>query len=281
MNPPNPGLPEETGVGRVALRVTDLDRIAEFYETVIGLESAESDGERVVLGAGGEPLVVLIEDPDAGARPAAAAGLFHAAFRVPDRTALGEALARVETHWQLDGASDHRVSEALYLTDPEDNGIEVYCDRPRAEWPTTDEGRVEMATRPLALEPLREAARGVTTIPNETDIGHVHLEITSIAETRAFYVDALGMSVRQTYGDEGLFVAAGEYHHHIGANVWNGRSAPASGRGLAWFELVVPGDGWRSARDGLVDAGYDVAELDEGVEAIDPDGIRVRLRSRD
>lgn len=276
-----PGLPAETRVGRVALRVTDPDPMAEFYETVVGLERSERTDERVVLGAGGEPLVELHADPDAGERPPEAAGLFHAAFRVPDRVALADALARVEEHWQLDGASDHRVSEALYLADPEGNGIEVYRDRPRAEWPTTGDGRVGMETLPLELAGLRERVGGESTVPDGTDVGHVHLEVTSIAAARAFYVDALGMNVRQTYGDEGLFVAAGDYHHHVGANVWNGRTAPASGRGLAWFELVVPDDGFPPARDRLVDAGYDVAALDDGVEVTDPDGIHMRMRAAD
>jgi catechol 2,3-dioxygenase len=256
----------------VALRVADLDRMVAFYERVVGLDPQARDADRAVLGAGGDPLLVLLAAPGTPARDPAAAGLFHTAFRVPSRAALGDALDRVGTAWRLDGASDHRVSEALYLRDPEGNGIELYRDRPRTDWPTTDDGRVGMDTLSLALDPLREAAAGADRCPPGTDIGHVHLEVASLATARAWYVDGLGLGVRQSM-PAALFLADGDYHHHVGLNTWNGRSKPAGGRGLAWFELRL--DESTEAVRGRLDA---VTGTEGGFDATDPDGIEVRVR---
>ncbi|GAB6861855.1 VOC family protein [Haloplanus litoreus] len=260
------------GIGRVALRVADLDRMVEFYERAVGLERRAQNDERAVLGAGDGPLLVLLAAPDTPARDPAAAGLFHTAFRVPSRAALGDALDRVETAWRLDGASDHHVSEALYLSDPEGNGIELYRDRPQADWPTTADGRVEMDTLPLALDPLREAAAGTDRCPPGTDIGHVHLEVSSLAAARAWYVDGLGLDIRQSM-PAALFLADGDYHHHVGLNTWNGRSAPTGGRGLAWFELFLA-ESTAAVRERL-GGGTTAAR---GVDATDPDGVEVRVR---
>jgi len=256
----------------VALGVTDLHRMVEFYERVVGLELQGRETDRAVLGAGSDPVLVLLAAPDAPARDPAAAGLFHTAFRVPSRAALGDALDRVETAWRLDGASDHGVSEALYLSDPEDNGIELYRDRPRVGWPTTADGRVEMDTRPLALDPLREAATGADRCPPGTEIGHVHLEVSSLAAARTWYVDGLGLDVRQSM-PAALFLADGDYHHHVGLNTWKGRSAPTSGRGLAWFELFLE-ESTEAVRTRL-DEGTTAAT---GFDTTDPDGIGVRVR---
>jgi len=136
-----------------------------------------------------------------------------------------------------------------------------------------------MATEPLDTTGVRQAGTGSDAVPTGTDVGHVHLEVTALDEARAFYADALGMRVRTTY-DGALFLAAGEYHHHVGANVWNGRSAPASGRGLEWFELRLPTDEAVAAtRERLDRAGYAVDVTDPGTRVTDPDGIELRLRS--
>jgi catechol 2,3-dioxygenase len=267
-------------VGRVALTVTDIAAVADFYESVVGLDVLTERDDRVVLGAGDRPLLVLESDPEAPERPREAAGLFHTAVRVPDRAALADALARIESEWTLAGASDHRVSEALYLWDPEDNGVELYCDRPREERPTAD-GRVQMDTLPLDRDALAEAASGADGVPVDTDLGHVHLEVTSLDDARSFYVDALGLGVRQEHNGA-LFVAAGDYHHHVGLNTWNGRSDPASGRGLAWVELTVSDDDALAAtRERLVGAGVAVADTDDGIAVSDPDGIGVRVVASD
>ena len=272
-------LPPGTAVGRTALVVNDLETAVGFYRDVVGLAVRDRRAERATLGAGGDPLLVLGEDPEAPARPASSAGLFHTAFRVPSRAALGDALCRIRERWELDGASDHRVSEALYLDDPEGNGVEVYRDRPRPEWPTDADGGVEMDTLPLDLDALADDAAGEPAVPSGTDVGHVHLEVPDLSAARRFYVGTLGTNVRQEWGPSALFVAAGDYHHHVGLNTWNRRSEPRAGRGLDWFELGLPdGGSLEATRDRLADAGVEPVPIDGGFEVRDPDGIPIRLR---
>ncbi len=275
----------ETSIGRVALRVTDLDRTSRFYETVIGLERQRESDETVVLGSGGRPLLELVGDPDAPPRTRAETGLFHTAFLVPSRRALADALVRTEENWELDGASDHRVSEALYLTDPEGNGVEVYRDRPREGWPSDEDGHVQMETLPLDIDELRtkstETADGEVpeTIPSKMVIGHVHLEVSSIPVARELYAGLLGLGVRQAFGPSALFLAVDDYHHHVGVNTWNGRTEPATGRGLAWFELIVPDqDALEAIRGRCFERGIATTPTEHGVEISDTDGITVRFR---
>ncbi|MFC6757532.1 MULTISPECIES: VOC family protein [Haloarcula] len=273
-------LPAATGVGRVALTVGDLGKVAEFYESVVGLMVHERAGERAILGDSETALLELRADRSAPERPRSAAGLFHTAFRVPSRAGLGDALERLDARWQLSGASDHLVSEALYCRDPEGNGVEIYRDRPRSVWEETPDGEVRMATEPLDATGVREAANGSDAVPAGTDVGHVHLEVTDLDAARAFYADALGMTVRTTY-DGACFLAAGAYHHHVGVNVWNGRSTPAGGRGLDWYELRLPTDAAiTEARERLDRAGYALEVTADGVRVTDPDGIALRLTSR-
>jgi catechol 2,3-dioxygenase len=274
-------LPATSHVGRVALRVTDLDRMVEFYRNVVGLAVQHRGAERATLG-GDEPLLELHADPDAPERGRNETGLFHTAFRVPSRAVLGDALGRIRDRWRLDGASDHLVSEALYLSDPENNGVEVYRDRPQEEWPTNPDGTVGMDTRRLDVDAVGDLGSGETTVPDGTTVGHVHLEVSSLSDAQAFYVDALGMNLRQRFGESALFVAAGDYHHHVGLNVWNGRTEPASGRGLEWFELVVPGrDVIDAVKERLSDREVDFSETDGEIEASDPDGIELHVRVED
>jgi len=272
-------LPPETEVGRVALTVGEMSEVAEFYESVVGLAVHDRGSERTVLGDGETPLLELHEETTASERPRSAAGLFHTAFRLPTRGALGDALSRIETSWQLSGTADHLVSEALYCQDPDGNGVEIYRDRPRSAWETTAQGGVRMATDPLDGAGLRGAADGGSGVPVGTGVGHVHLEVTDLEAARAFYVDGLGMSVRTSF-EGALFLAAGDYHHHVGVNVWNGRSTPTSGRGLAWFELVLPDDeSVETVVERLADGGYSVESTSAGATVADPDGITLRVRA--
>lgn len=271
-------LPKGTRIGRTALRVADLDELSEFYQEVVGLEVLRTTDTTSVLGADGTPLLVLEESEHTVGRHRSSAGLFHNAFRVPSRGALGDALARIRNHWHLGGASDHWVSEALYLTDPEGNGIEIYRDYPSDQWPSAADGSVRISTEPLDLTPLEAAATGDSTVPPGTDVGHVHLEVTSLEEFRDCYVDSLGFEI-QTSLPSASFVSAGGYHHHIGANTWHHRTAPNDGRGLAWFELVVPGTGTLDAvRERFEARDIPVTERNDGIEVTDPDGITLRLQ---
>ena len=272
-------LPDATRIGRVGLAVDELARASRFYRRIVGLEPGQRTDGRATFGAGERTLLELRAAPDEPPRPDDAAGLFHVAYRVPSRAALAGALERIRNYWWLAGASDHLVSEALYLDDPGDNGVELYRDRPREEWENTPDGGVLIDSLPLDLDDLTAEPQTTSddTVPPETDVGHVHLEVTDLDRARAFYVDALGFE--KTFRTRGaLFAAAGNYHHHLGLNTWHGRSEPASGRGLDWFELVLPTrDALEEALDRLEDAGYAPERTDGGGSVEDPDGIEVRL----
>jgi catechol 2,3-dioxygenase len=282
-------IPPDTSVGRVRVRVADLDALASFYERVVGLRSVERDGGIARLGPdGGEPLVELVAAPDAPRAPSFSTGLFHLAILVPDRVELARSLARVAgAGWRLTGASDHLVSEALYLQDAEGNGIEIYTDRPREQW-GHDRGEIRMATLPLdlenVLEELESSERQANGMPAATTIGHVHLRVADIPASEGFYNGSLGLDVMVRSYPGALFLAAGGYHHHLGVNTWQSQDAPPppeGALGLDRYELVLPDASSRdAAADRLADSG-DPVRLDEGVLATDPSGNRVLLTARD
>lgn len=278
-------LPDATRIGRVRLRVADVERALGFYRDVLGLRVAGSEGGVVSLAAGeGEPpLVELHERP--GVRPAGrrgAIGLYHLAVLVPSRAELGRVLARIrESGWGPLGASDHLVSEALYTTDADGNGVEIYADRPRSAWQMNGP-ELSMTTVPLDLAALlRDAAPPRDGIAPGTVIGHVHLHVESLEATDAFYRGALGMDLRVWSYPGALFFAAGGYHHHLGANTWAGPGAPRAGEedaGLIDWELVVPTRADADAAAASVRAGgHDVAEVEGGWRAADPSGIALRI----
>ena len=239
----------DTVVGPVALTVSDLARSRQFYERAIGLRASDRDDGTVALsGDDGHTLVQLRGDSSAPALDRRATGLFHLAILLPTRLDLAFALARLaEARWPLDGASDHLVSEALYLSDPDGNGIEIYRDRPRDQW-RRREGQLEMATLPLDLDgllgELSQSAELQRSAPAGTTIGHVHLQVSNIPEAEAFYHGVLGFDVMVRGYPGALFVSAGGYHHHIGLNTWHSRGSapPAAGSvGLRHFDVSLPG----------------------------------------
>jgi catechol 2,3-dioxygenase len=278
-------IPPETHIGKIRLRVADIDDLTTFYERVVGLRAIERDGELVRLGPeGGEPVIELVSAPDAPRAPGFSTGLFHLAILMPDRVELACALRRVASAgWRLTGASDHLVSEALYLQDPEGNGIEIYRDRPREQW-NRDNGELRMATLPLDLDGVlseggsgEEAANGM---PAGTTMGHVHLQVADIPAAEGFYNGALGLDVMVRSYPGALFLSAGGYHHHVGLNTWQSQGAPPppeGALGLDRYELVLPSEAaLDAAADGLADRG-DPVRLEEGVLATDPSGNRVLL----
>ncbi len=274
----DPIIPETARIGRTALVVSDLDTMVEFYRDVVGLGILNENGSRTVLGAGNVPLLVLTFDPDAPPRRREQTGLFHTAFRVPSRTALGAALARIESNWTLSGSADHHVSEALYVDDPEGNGVEIYRDLPEERWPRNEDGTIGIGTVPLDLDPIAAASNDATSVPDGTIVGHVHIEVSSLEATRELYVETLGLDV-MTALDSAIFLAAGRYHHHLGANTWNHRTEPPGGRGLAWFEFVVPDEGTiEKLGRRLTASDLSVDWFDGFVSITDPDGIEVRFR---
>lgn len=240
----NGRLAPETGMGRVHLKVADLDRSLDFYGGALGFGTLRRAGAEAVLGAGGEELLVLSEHPGAARRPKGTTGLYHYAVLLPDRASLSHALRRLlGAGWRLWGASDHLVSEALYLDDPDGNGIEIYRDRPRSEW-RWDGDTVRMDTIPLDLDALLSATGSYPeTMPSGTGIGHVHLHVGNIERAEGFYVDTLGFDVTTLWRGAALFVSAGGYHHHLGLNTWaglNAPQAPSGSAGLDRFEVLVP-----------------------------------------
>ncbi|SDM44323.1 catechol 2,3-dioxygenase [Halogranum gelatinilyticum] len=278
----SPAVPDTARIGRTALTVSDLDETVAFYRDVVGLTVQTHDDDAATLGVDGTPLLVLRRDAEAAPRDRDGAGLFHNAFLFPSRAALGAALDRVREHWRLSGASDHYVSEALYTSDPEGNGVELYWDKPREEWPRNDDGTADIGTIPLDIGEVAAASDGSASAPAGTTVGHVHLETTSLDAARDFYTETLGFGV-QTELPSALFLAAGDYHHHLGLNVWNGRSKPVGGRGLAWFEVIVPDDETlATTRRRLAEAGAEVTDrgdAEDGFELADPDGITIRFRA--
>ena len=280
-------LPPDTTVGPVELTVSDLERSRSFYERAVGLRVREHAGARMSLGTDGTELLILVEEP--GARPAVGhTGLFHFALLVPDRPSLARWLAHAgRDRVPLTGLSDHFVSEALYLSDPDGHGIEIYADRPRQVW----EGQVEAGLTSLPLDvdallavledPALEPFEG---LPAGTAMGHHHLRVATIPETIEFYRDLLGFELMATFGSQAAFLAAGGYHHHIGANSWESSGAPPPPPGTAALRratIVIPDAGERDLVAGRVaDAGQEPESGPEGVTVRDPSGNRLLLAVR-
>ena len=244
----------ETLLGPVNLTVSDLERANRFYGDIIGLRLLQQSENRAWLGADeATPLVVLTEQPDARPKPPHTTGLYHLAILTPSRLDLARSLRRLmEMDYPLQGASDHLVSEALYLDDPDGNGLEIYADRPRRSWRTHD-GQLQMATVPLNMNDLlRESEqdkRSWSGLPAQTRIGHVHLHVADLDQAEAFYCDVLGFDLAARYGPSASFVSAGGYHHHIGMNTWAGAGAPQpppGAVGLRTFTICLPNSQARS-----------------------------------
>ena len=272
-------------VGTVTLRASDPGLQRDFYEAGIGLSSRTESGTEVELsGAGERPLIRLDPSEAAGAEPVRVphTGLFHTAFRYPDRAALATAVANTaKLAREFQGASDHGVSEAVYFADPEGNGIELYRDRPYEEWPDSQPGQVAMYTAPLDLPALLEEADPTPTVP---DIGHIHLMTADAGRALEFWRDSVGLDERQRFGPSAVFLAEGLYHHHLGANSWHSAGAgPAPGDrpGLESFELLLrSADAVDAAAVGLERGGTPVARHGAAAEFRDPDGNRVCILSR-
>ncbi len=244
-------LPAETHIGHVHLRVSDLERANAFYVDLLGFREVRRRENTSYLSATGQPPyhILLTEQPGAQPKPRRTTGLYHVAIRLPNRRELARVFQRLLEHqWRFHGFSDHKVSEALYLSDPDGNGLELYCDRPREQWPWQD-GQLAMSTDPLDIENLlQEVANDAgpwAGIHPQTDIGHVHLHVADLAETEAFYHGILGLDVTQRNYPGALFFSAGGYHHHLGTNIWAGAGAPPpppNAVGLQHFAFVLPTD---------------------------------------
>ena len=267
----------------LTLRVADLARVQAFYQDVLGFGRLPADPGSARLAPPGASLAVLVLQaaPDAPPRPRGAAGLFHVALLYPDRAALARALQRVLELGVPIGSADHGVSEAIYLSDPEGNGIELYADRPQTAWPPpTSDGQITMFTEALDMPALLGLARTPgPLLPAEARIGHIHLSVADLAHADRFYGDALGFTVTQRSYPGALFLGRDGYHHHIGANVWRSRQAAVPGTlGLVEFAMRVSArEEFAAIAARLNAAGCLREEADDVVVAQDADGLTVRL----
>jgi catechol 2,3-dioxygenase len=279
----------DTELGTVRLTVSDLDRSRMFYERAIGLRTTERDDGTLALGVADDRALIELRGDSAAPRlNRRAPGLYHLAIVVPTRRDLAFALGRlVVARWPLDGASDHLVSEALYLSDPDGNGIEIYRDRPRAEWPRSD-GELQMGTLALDLDDVLAELDGAPGLqeqaPAGTRIGHVHLQVSDIPTAEAFYHGVLGFDVIVRGYPGALFVSAGGYHHHVGLNTWHSAgTAPASDGsvGLRSFTIELPDSAELDAMAARIEAaGLAYERRVDGILVRDPFANAVLLTTR-
>src|SRR5215468_8444289 len=270
-------------VGAVGLKVRDLARLTGYYGGVLGLAVLDRGKDSATLGAGDVPLLHLEHRPDAKPDDARSAGLYHTAFLMPTRSDLARWILHVaRDKVPLTGASDHAVSEAFYLDDPEGNGVEVYCDRPAETWEWT--GRdLKITTDPLDVESILQEVAPAATYPGAPDglrIGHVHLRVGDVARAEAFYRDAIGLDVtRRRQG--ATFMSSGRYHHHVAANVWHSAGAGRRNEqraGLSWVSLeAADGSAFEAAKARLTQAGEKLAVTPTAIATVDPWGTRLRI----
>jgi catechol 2,3-dioxygenase len=284
-----PMLPATLRLGAVHLTVTDLDRSVAYYEAAIGLKLHRRAAGEAAMGVGGENLLVLHEEPEAR-RAGRHAGLYHYALLYPSREELARAAVRLgETQTSVQGASDHGTHEAIYLPDPDGNGIELYADRPREAWPDLANPDRGGGPKPLDMddllatvageEPSTEAGAGLA-------VGHVHLHVGDLERGLAFYREALGFELMMFFPGQAAFVSAGGYHHHLGFNVWRGEGVPPvpeGGVGLRHWTVVLDDPQEVAAvRERVEAAGIEAQEAEGGgFLARDPWGIAVVFVARD
>lgn len=274
------GLPDATGLGPVTLAAADVGRLESYYRDALGLIRRHDGDGALALGTAEATLLRLVEARD-GPRDPAAPGLFHLALLLPDRASLGAWLRHaLDGGVALEGAADHAVSEAIYLRDPEGNGIEVYRDRPRASW-RTEGGTIVMTTEPLDGDGVLEGAARWRGMPAGARVGHVHLQVGGLSRSLGFFAGTLGWPVTNASFPGARFLAAGGYHHHLGLNHWNVRPAArrvAGAPGLVRFDMVLPTIADVEALERrLAAAGSETRRTDGALEIDDPDGTAVRL----
>lgn len=279
----NPIHPDTT-LGYVHLNISDLNKSLPFYQEILGFQMHRREGDTAYLGAGKDDILALTERHGA-VKPRFATGLYHFAVLVPSRLELARSLRRlIKTEYPLQGFADHLVSEAIYLADPDGNGIEIYRDRPRKEWYDA-QGNIQMATDPLDVRGVLAELNGHDGTPRgfdaATKLGHMHLQVANVRQAKAFYSDILGFDLIMMYGPSAAFVSAGGYHHHIGMNTWNSAGAPPpppESIGLRNFVVRLPNlNELGKVLDRVRAAGLAVEEQNEGLLVRDPSQIAVVL----
>jgi catechol 2,3-dioxygenase len=279
-------VPESTRMGPVHLSVSDLDRSVDYYRHAVGLSLSSQDGLRATLGVEGTDLLVLTEEPGAMSSTGYC-GLYHFALLVPRRADLARWLVHaVRDGVAMTGMADHFVSEALYLSDPDDHGIEIYWDRPRDMWEGLVASRmttVRLDVDDLVSEVREEEAVPYSGLPPGTVMGHVHIRVSAIPATTAFYRDTLGFGLMATFGNQAAFLSAGGYHHHLGANTWESAGNPPAPPGTArllQLNIVLPtAEDVQILAGRVASKGREPTHLDYGVMVHDPSGNPVVLTS--
>ena len=278
----------ELKVGPVCLRTRNLDKMLSFYEGDFGLTAVRDNEGYTALAAGptAEPVIILHNEEKASSPPPNATGLYHYALLVPDRKSLAAAYLTLGNKGIVfEGYADHQVSEALYLSDPEGNGIEIYSDRPRSEW-KFDEGGVEMTTQPLDLdslvkESLLEPSGRSKAIGDGTKVGHVHLKVSDLQTSITFYRDALGFELMRYMGSA-AFLSAGRYHHHVGMNTWESLGGPQARKtwtGLEYLVLTVPEEDVNELSSKLAGNPAPQGDSPKQLFVSDPDDINLVFRT--
>ncbi|GAB3046774.1 VOC family protein [Virgibacillus ainsalahensis] len=274
-----------TYIGEVSINVTDLENSLTFYKNVVGFQVLEQSGRKAVLTADGKTPLLTIEQPeDVVPKEGRTTGLFHFAILLPSRADLAAFLRNLIKKGgpQLRlGASDHIVSEALYFSDPDGNGIEIARDRPSSEW-NWKEGEVTMSTEPLDGDGLlAESDKEWNMLPEDTVMGHIHLHVAELEKTEEFYMQGLGFNIVTNFPGA-LFTSTGGYHHHIALNVWNGTGAPepaTNSAGLRWYTIVFPDETVRrEAVDRLKKIGAGVTQANDYYVVKDPSGNTIQMR---
>jgi catechol 2,3-dioxygenase len=285
IRPPAFRLPDETALGPVRLQVRDLERSLQYYERILGLRVVTRLGDSAALAPGSDATPLIWLHAHAGARPAPRGGLlglYHFAILLPDRVSLGKFVAHLSATGTYAGSADHFVSEALYLTDPDGLGIEVYADRPRSMW-RQNGLQLYMTTEPLDIRGLLATAgsQSWTGMPPGTIMGHVHLHVGDLDRAARFYHAGLGFDKIVWDYPGALFMSAGGYHHHLGTNTWSS-GPPASAddaRLLAWDVILPDAAAVGDARRSIEAGGHEVEEIPGGWSAADPWGTTVRVVS--
>lgn len=282
MQPGKVQLHPDTQLGHVHIKVSDLARSLNYYQRSLGFEFHRQEGNTVFLGAEAEDLLLLTELPGAR-RVKGSTGLYHFAILLPSRVSLASALRNIiETETRIDGAADHLVSEALYLSDPDGNGIEIYRDRPRSEWQY--QGRsVKMTVDPLDVSGLMAEVEGKEYqwegLPEGTRLGHMHLHVSDLQQAENFYTKIIGFDVMYRMYGSASFLAAGGYHHHLGINTWNGVGAqppPSDAVGLLNFTVnLVDQQQMSDLVARLEKAGIEYKRQDKGLQVQDPSDNRM------
>ena len=272
-----------TFVTNVEIKVSNLQRSLKYYQEVIGFKVLTEETTKATLTADGKTALLTIVQPETvEEKTGLTTGLFHFALLLPSRRDL----ANIITHFRQTGihfgASDHHVSEALYLNDPDNNGIEIYIDRPEEHWIWTAD-QVHMVTEPLNIPAiLAEATGDWNGLPTHTVMGHIHLSVSNLAAVEEFYTKGLGFDVVTRYGEQALFISTGRYHHHIGLNTWYSENAPKLGEnqvGLKTYSLFLDNEAQSAdMKENLQVIGAPVINFDGGFQTEDPAGNVVLLK---